>query len=117
MESLVEEQMRNNNYSALHLTCRCSNCSKRPIWAYADNMGIRLLKVLKDLCLVAAVFIFLFDCLGWLEHKPVSPMPLLYALIPVAVYYCWLFVRYIVKTVGTSLLDVQYLPVVTPKGY
>ncbi len=105
----ISDEMSREKYHTIHLTCKCSQCSHLPVWAYPA--WFRIAEIIKNISLYAAFMIFLFMCLKWNNHSHASWTPLLIAAAPAVLYYIGMFFYSTWQDKRIERLDAKYLPV------
>ena len=105
----IAEEMSRGRFHTIHLTCKCSQCSHLPVWAYPA--WFRFAERIKDISLYAALMVFLFMCLSWIKGGRASWTPFLIAAAPAALYYVGMLAYSAWQDKRIERLDAQYLPV------
>ncbi len=106
----ISDETSRQEYHTIHLTCKCSNCSDRPVWAYPK--WFRFAELIKNVSLFFALMIFLFMCLAWIDHESAAWAPFLIAAAPAVLYYFGMFAYSKWQDNQIRKLDPRYLPII-----
>ena len=101
----IRAEERRQNYFALHPTCVCSSCGKRPPWAYAENSFTKLLTNLGVISFLVGFIALLFA----LASKSGYQTALL-LFLPAAVSVVRTLLEKAVVASRSAKLDPKYCP-------
>lgn len=106
----ISDETSRQQYHRIHLTCKCSYCSNRPVWAYPK--WLRYAEWIKNVSLFIALILFMFMCLAWNDHHSANWTPFLIAAAPAVLYYLGMFAYSKWQDSRIRKLDPRYLPTI-----
>ena len=110
----IADETSRKNYRRIHLTCRCSECSHLPVWAYPKWFSI--LQRITTISFFIAFIIILFNCLNVIDGESFNWRPFVIAAAPGVL--CWLGTCIYSKwqSIQIERLDDKYLPTIVQTG-